>query len=79
LDLGFRAYLNLEKEFNKPIEEFVTTGYSDEVNKTFKNLLNLTLTEHLFDTNNEDIATTIQNYIIKAKEIEERTGKRVMP
>ena len=59
LDITTNAYLELEKNLNKPIADYVDTGYSEEITKTYKGLIDLNNSINLFNT-----ATTYDKKVV---------------
>lgn len=78
LDVAYRAFEDLLLKAAPVASQYISSGYANERMKTFKNVLNLMLSEHLFDTS-DNAAIKIQSFLAKAKLIEEKTGQRVLP
>ena len=75
-----KAYQELEQNSNQSIVDYTENGYADERIKTFKTFINQALSERLFARNeNIDRKGQLNNFIILAKQIEEKTGIRVLP
>lgn len=80
IKVATKAYLEIEKDINPSIAGFVESGYSEERKKTLKNSLDILGTNRLFDvSNSESKKRALISYISTAKEIETKTGKRVIP
>ncbi len=79
LEVATKVYLETEKLSNPYIAKYIESGYSEERRKTIKNLLNLSGTLSIFDTQGTNKNIAVNNFIAVAKELEQRTGKKIIP
>ena len=75
LEVSTLAYKELEKNLNPSIAKYTDNGYKEERKKTIENLVNFQNTIDLFGTDKE----AIKQYIETVKNIESKTGKRIIP
>lgn len=79
LAVSTEAYLNLEGVMNAPISKYIETGYAEERHKTLESLLDISGNLTVFNTTEAGAGASLELFIKTAKEIESRSGRRIVP
>ncbi|MGV8961984.1 MAG: hypothetical protein ACOH2V_01205 [Candidatus Saccharimonadaceae bacterium] len=73
------AYLNLEQNMNAPISKYVESGYAAEKRKTLDKLVDIEGNLTVFNTSEKGAAASLRLFISTARNLEEKSGRRVIP
>ncbi|MDA3856250.1 MAG: hypothetical protein PF569_08385 [Candidatus Woesearchaeota archaeon] len=80
LKVATSVYKQHEKNLNNVLNEYVDSGYSKHRKDMYENVLKLSeLTKSFNDADPKEREALLNNYIIIAKDIEAKTGKRLLP